>query len=130
MPISGLRGEDPPDRLDAVEPGERQVHQDHLCRRDVAPADGLGSVLGLAHHLDAGGVRQEGTNTGSDHRVIVHDENSDRICRDRLALLSMKLAEFLPQMARQSFLTSSNQRSSVPPPGGLIVSLTSISTGR
>ncbi len=65
-------------RLDAVDAGHLEVHQDHVGVERAGPGDALGAVGGLADHLDVVLHLQEGAQAAADDLVVVDQQDADR----------------------------------------------------
>jgi hypothetical protein len=77
LPVSPLRGQDPPGRLEPVHLGHPDIHQ-----HDVRPVlqrgrDRLPAVRGLGHHRDARGA-QDQPEAAPDQRLVIRDDHPRR----------------------------------------------------
>ena len=65
-------------RVDAVEPGHVDVHDDDVRHERQRDLDGLLAGRSLADDLGVGNRLEQGTEAGPEERVIVGDEDPDR----------------------------------------------------
>ena len=63
---------------DPVEPRHPDVHQDDVGVVQVNGRQDASAVAGLADDLDLWGAGQHHRQSGTDHRVVVDDEDADR----------------------------------------------------
>ena len=64
-------------RLDAVEVGHPQVHEDHVGAQRCGQLHGARPGLGLADHLDVVDVGEHQLEPAAERRVVVGDEDAD-----------------------------------------------------
>ena len=77
-PRGGVGGEDAPGRLEPVELGHADVHQDDGRVEARRLLDRLEAVARLGHDLDVLLVGEQHPEAGADHRLVVGDEHADR----------------------------------------------------
>ena len=70
--------EDAPGRLDAVELGHADVHQDDGRLEARRLVDRLEPVARLGHDLDVVLAGEQHAEAGAHHRLVVGDEDADR----------------------------------------------------
>ena len=70
-------GEDPPGRLEPVELGHADVHQDDGRVEARRLVDRLEPVARLGHDLDVLLAGEQHAEAGADHRLVVGDEDAD-----------------------------------------------------
>ena len=96
-PCGGVGGEDAPRRLEAVELGHADVHQDDRRLEARCLVDCLEPVAGLGDDLDVVFVGEEHAEAGADHRLVVGDEDADahgRLLSSGRRVLRMKPPPF------------------------------------
>ena len=76
--VSGSSTPDLARRRDAVHDRHEHVHQHHVGVERVALANGIGAVLGLAHHLELWVEAEEHPQALTHDAVVVDDEDSYR----------------------------------------------------
>jgi hypothetical protein len=67
-------GEDKAGRLDAVQIGHADVHEDDIRDEPLCERDGLGSAAGLADDLDAGLTLKDEPESSPDHEIVSPSE--------------------------------------------------------
>jgi hypothetical protein len=67
---------------EAVAAGHPQVQQDQARIEALGQAYGLVAVGCLADHLDAGHRRQQRPEASAEHRVVVGEQDGDRLSHD------------------------------------------------
>src|ERR687886_540066 len=70
-------GQDPPGRLDPVQHGHTDVHQDDVGSRAGRALDRLETVLGLGHDLDVRFLGEQHAQPGPDHRLVIDQQYTD-----------------------------------------------------
>ena len=75
---AAVRREDAPRRLEPVELGHADVHQDDVRMEAVGLLYCLQPVAGLGHDVDVLLAREQHAKAGADHRLVVGDEHTDR----------------------------------------------------
>src|SRR5262245_20477519 len=73
MALDDARG-----RLEPVETGHRDVHEDQAWMERLDEPDDLVSVTGLGHDFDAGDRREQGSDAGTHERVVIGEDDADR----------------------------------------------------
>ena len=73
----GVGGEDAPGRLEPVELGHADVHQDDRRIEARRLVDRLEPVARLGHDLDVLLAGEQHAKAGADHRLVVGDEHTD-----------------------------------------------------
>ena len=76
-PGVGSAGDDSPCRLDAVDVGHADVHQDDVRPERARELNGLRAVLGLTHHLDPLPRVQDHPEAATDERLVVGEDDAD-----------------------------------------------------
>ncbi len=71
-------GQDPSGRLDPVEHGHTDVHQDDVRIHTGRFSDRIEPVLGLGHDLDVGFLGEQHAQSRPHHRLVVDQEYADR----------------------------------------------------
>src|SRR5262245_40796981 len=77
----GVLLDDATGRLEPVQPGHGDVHEDEPWPQLVDQLDDLVTVLGLADHFDAGDAGEERADAGADERMVVGQHDADRCHR-------------------------------------------------
>ena len=77
-PAGRVGGEDAPGRLEPVQLGHPDVHQDDVGADASGLGDGLETVAGLGHDLDVGLVGEQQAEARPHHRLVVHHQDPDR----------------------------------------------------
>ena len=76
---AGDRGADVPGCLDPVETRHGDIHDDHVGRQRGGEVEGGVAVAGLADHGDVGLGRHAQAQSLPDHRLIVDEQDPDRV---------------------------------------------------
>ena len=76
---SPLVGQDAPRRLEAVELGHADVHQDDVGPQRAHLVDRLAAVRGLADDLDVGLGVEDHAEAGAHERLVVDEQDADHV---------------------------------------------------
>ena len=89
-----IGGEDPPRRLEPVELGHADVHQNDGWSKAGGLVDRLEACTRLRHDFDVLLAREQHSKAGADHRLVIGDEHAD--CHDRSPLSGRRVRRTKP----------------------------------